>query len=162
MSQLRVKVFFEKGTAEFSGTVEDVTRGLLKFVMELYPEIRLVRNLSLSLDLEKVSEALKGLIAINPEPVILADIGGLTVSESCLLALTTRYLAYMFGKSDKPSISLEELSKQLAKSRKTLSARLSELLNRQLVEKLERGEYKITLKGLNVFISDVVPKIRGG
>ncbi|KYH37959.1 MAG: hypothetical protein AYL29_001410 [Candidatus Bathyarchaeota archaeon B24] len=162
MSQLRVKVFFEGGAAEFSGTVEDVARGFLKFLMELYPEIKLVRNLSLSLDLEEVSEALKGLIAIHPEPVILVDTGSLTVSESCLLALITKYLAYMFGKSDKPSASLEELSKQLAKSRKTLSARLSELLNRQLVEKLERGEYKITLKGLNTFISDVVPKFRGG
>lgn len=160
MSQLRVKVFFEKGMAEFSGTVEDVTRNLLKFLTELYPGIKLVQNLSLSLDLEEASEALKGLIAIHPEPVILADTSRLTLSERCLLVLITKYLAYMFGKSDNPSMSLEELSRQVVKSKKTLSARLSELMDRQLVEKLERGTYKVTLKGFKTFISDIAPKLR--
>ncbi|MEM3792756.1 MAG: hypothetical protein QXH47_05515, partial [Candidatus Bathyarchaeia archaeon] len=118
-------------------------------------------NLTLSLDLEEVSKGLKDLVTVHPEPTVLADMKKLTIFEGCLLVLIVKYLAYLFGKSDKASLSLEEISGRLGKSKSSISARLSELQNGYLVEKVERGEYRITSKGLKYFISEVAPRLKG-
>lgn len=161
MSGVKVKVSFEGGEFEFSGDAEQVLRSLIKFISDVYPTFSLVRNLTLSLDLEEASKGLKDLVALYPEPTVLADMKKLTIYEGCLLVLIVKYLAYLFGKSDKPSLSLEEISGRLGKSKSSISARLSELQNSYLVEKVERGEYRVTSKGLKYFISEVAPRIRG-
>lgn len=161
MSWVKVKVSFEGGEFEFSGDAEQVLRSLIKFISDVFPTFSLVRNLTLSLDLEEASKGLKDLVAVYPEPTVLADMRRLTIYEGCLLVLIVKYLAYLFGKSDKPSLSLEEIFGRLGKSKSSISARLSELQNSYLVEKVERGEYKVTSKGLKYFISEVAPRLRG-
>jgi DNA-binding transcriptional ArsR family regulator len=161
MSGVRVKVSFEGCECEFSGDAEQVLRSLIKFISDVYPAFSLVKNLTLSLDLEEVSKGLRDLVAVHPEPTVLTDMKKLTIYEGCLLVLIVKYLAYLFGKSDKPSLSLEEVSGRLGKSKSSISARLSELQNSYLVEKVERGEYRVTSKGLKYFISEVAPKLRG-
>lgn len=161
MSEIKVRVSFQGGELEFSGSAEQVLRSLIKFISDVYPAFSLVRNLTLSLDLEEVSKGLKDIIAIHPEPTVLVDMKKLTIYEGCLLVLIVKYLAYMFGKSDSASLSLEEISSRLGKTKSSISARLSELQSGYLVEKVERGEYRVTSKGLKYFISEVAPRLRG-
>ena len=69
-------------------------------------------------------------------------------------------VAYQLSKSEKDSVSIADLLKATSGKPSSTAARLSELVDMDWVDRVGRGEYKITTYGLKSFIDTILPKLK--
>jgi hypothetical protein len=128
----------------FTGNVNDVWVSVNRFFSDMIPELSITHGITLTLDLAKVVEDFKGVVAIAPEgPELIIPKEKLTDSETLQLYLLAAYLGYKLGKLTRETMTKEELQAKLGKTPKTTSARLSELVKQGNLVKTEEGTYKI-------------------
>src|SRR3990170_480008 len=150
----RVTVHVKYGGVEqtFSGNVNDVWVSVNRFFGEVVPAFDLARRLSLTVDLAKLVEGFKGVIAIAPEgPEVLIPKEKLTDSETLQLCLIAAYIGYRLGKLSSETMQKKELRAKLGKSMKITTTRLGELVKDGFVGKTEDGAYRITTIGIKKF-----------
>ncbi len=129
----------------FSGNVNDVWTSINKFFSELIPTFDIARKVTLTVDLPKLIEDAKDVIALTPEgPELLVPKEKLTDSETLQFYLLAAYIAHRMGKRPVDTMTKEELQAKLGKSSKIVSARLSELVKEGNVVKTEEGNYRLT------------------
>ncbi len=145
----------------FTGNVNDVWISINRFFCEMIPAFDLARKITLTVDLQKLVEDFKDVIAITPEgPELLIPKQKLTDSETLLLNLLAAFIGFKIGKLEKELLTKEELQAKLGKSMKITSTRLGELTREGIVLKTEEGNYKITTKGTKQLQQEMLPKIR--
>ena len=128
-----------------SGSVDDVWIALNRIFSETIPAFNVARNIMLTVDLAKLVEDFKDVVAIAPEgPVVLLPKDKLTDSETLQLYLLAAYMGYRLGKLAKDSLTREDLQAKLAKNMKITTTRLGELVKQGAVIRTEKGEYRIT------------------
>lgn len=133
----------------FDGDVNDVWVGVNKFFSEMVPAFDLARKVTLTIDLSRLIEDFKGIIAVTPEdPQLLISRRELTDSETLLLNLLAAYVGYRLGKFDREWLTREELQAKLGKNMKITSTRLGELIREGMALRTEEGNYKITTLGV--------------
>lgn len=151
-----------KGIEEtFTGNANDVWVNVNRFFCEVIPAFDLAHKITLTVDLPKLVEDFKDVIAIAPEgPQLLIPRQRLTGSETLLLNLLAAYIGYKMGKLNREWLTREELQAKLGKSMKITSTRLGELAREGLALKTEEGDYKITTKGTRQLQQEMMAKIR--
>jgi len=133
----------------FTGNLNDVWISVNRFFSEMIPAFELARKVTLTVDLAKVVEDFKDVIAIAPEgPELLIPKEKLTDSETLQLYLLAAYMGYQLGKLTQETMTKEELATKLGKNMKITSTRLGELVKEGMVTKTEEGNYKITTKAI--------------
>lgn len=141
-----VTVHVKYGDVEqtFTGNVNDVWVGVNKFFTELIPAFEVARKVTLSVDLPKLIEDFKDVIAIAPEgPEVLIPKEKLTDSETLQFYLLAAYVGYRLGKQPTDAMTKEELQVKLGKSMKITTTRLGELVKQGNVIKTNEGDYRI-------------------
>ena len=104
---------------------------------------------------------LEGIVAITPEGLILTiPLDKTGEREVILLNLVKMNVAYQLTKSEKDSVSIADLLKATGGKPSSTAARLSELVDLGWVDRVGRGEYRITTYGLKSFTDTVLPKIK--
>jgi hypothetical protein len=132
-----------------------------RFFSEIIPALKVTRKVLLTVDLEKLVDDCRNVIAVAPEgPNLLVSKQKLTDSETLALNLIAAYVSNRLGLLKKDALSKEELQKRLGKSAKITSTRLGELCREELATKTEEGNYKITTIGIKRLQEEVLPKIR--
>ncbi|MCW4001765.1 MAG: hypothetical protein NWE97_01055 [Candidatus Bathyarchaeota archaeon] len=145
----------------FLGNVNDVWTSINRFFSEIVPALKVTRKVLLTVDLEKLVDDCRNVIAVAPEgPNLLVSKQKLTDSETLALNLIAAYVSNRLGLLKKDALSKEELQKRLGKSAKITSTRLGELCREELATKTEEGNYKITTIGIKRLQEEVLPKIR--
>jgi len=133
----------------FTGNVNDVWVSVNKFFSETIPAFDVARKVTLTVDLAKLIEDFKDVVAVAPEgPEVLVPKERLTDSETLRLYLLAAHIGYKLGKLTKETMTKEELQAKLGKTSKTTSARLSELVKEGSVVKTEDGNYGIATIGI--------------
>jgi len=128
----------------FSGNVNDVWISVNKFFSESIPAFEVARKMTLTVDLAKLIEDFKDVIAIAPEgPEILVPKEKLTDSETLQFYLLAAYVGYRLGKQPTDVMTKEELQVKLGKSMKITTTRLGELVKQGNVIKTNEGNYRI-------------------
>ncbi len=145
--KLKVHVEFGESKAVFEGTPDDVTKAFLIFLNNTYPTFELARKLSFNLDLTKLAEILIGIIEFALEGLLLT-VQNLPAEESILVSLLGALVGSKLGKVESESLSAISLSKTTGKALKTISNQLAWMVDDNLVERIGRGEYKITSMGV--------------
>jgi hypothetical protein len=158
---LEVIVKYQGMEVKFSGTSDEVIRLFLNFMSKIFPNYDLISRVTLSVDLEDLLKNLESIIAITPEGVIT------TVShekagdrEMILLHLIKTNIAYQLNRSEKESASISELMKVTGGKPSSTAARLSELVDMGWVDRVGRGEYRVTTFGTVSFVETSLPKIK--
>jgi len=148
--------------AKFTGNPDDVIRSFLNFMNEIIPAYKLVSELTLTVNMERLLKGIKGLIAFTPEgPVITVSRGRLGGErEVIILHLIKAYAGYETGRLAKDSLTTSEIISLTGGKSGTVAARLSELVSQGWVERVGRGEYRITTLGVNSFLNEILPKIK--
>jgi len=145
----------------FKGKPDDVIRSLLRFIQQILPAYDLASKLVLTVDLEGLLKSVEGIIAFTPEgPVVTVPkekLGG--EKDAILLHLVKAYIGYKTGRLGKDSLATSEITALTGGKSSTIGARLSELVSSGWVERVGRGEYRITTLGIQNFIDEVLPKI---
>jgi len=145
----------------FTGNVNDVWVSVNRFFNEMIPAFDLARKVMLTVDLQKLVEDFREVIAISPEgPEVLIPKERLTDSETLQLYLLAAYIAHKLGKLPRETMTKEELAAKLGKSMKITATRLGELVKDGHVAKTEEGNYKITTIGIKRLQDETLSKIR--
>ena len=135
----------------FTGDVNHVWVSVNRFFSEMIPALQIVKKALLTVDLEKLIEDCKNIIAVAPEgPVLLVSRQKLTASETLTLHLLATYIGNKLGLS-KIFLTKEELQAALGKNAKITSTRLGELCREGLATKTDEGNYRITTLGIKRF-----------
>jgi hypothetical protein len=158
--RVEVVVRYEGLEVKFSGDINEVVKFFLEFLNKMLPNYDLISNLTLTVDLEKLLRSVEGLIAISPEGLIVVVPQELLGErETILLHLVKTYIGYQVGKLDKDFMAISDIIAVTSGKPSSAAARLSELVQINWVERVGRGEYRITTYGIKTFIEDVLPKI---
>ena len=145
----------------FTGNVNDVWVSINRFFSKMIPAFEVARKAMLTVDLEKLIDDCKNILAIAPEgPNLLVSKQKLTDSETLALHLLATYVGNKLGLLNEDSLSKEELQAGLGKSAKITSTRLGELCREGLATKTEGDNYKITTIGIKRLQEEAIPKIR--
>jgi len=159
--KFEVSIKYQAMEVKFSGTLNEVTRLFLNFMNKNFPAYELISGLMLTVDFMHLLKELEGIIAITPEGTILTinreNIGD---REVILLDLIKMRVAYQLTKSDKDSVSIADLLKATGGKPSSTAARLSELVDIGWVDRVGRGEYRITTYGLTSFLEKILPKVK--
>jgi len=157
---ITVHIKYREVEQTFIGNVNDVWISINRFFSEMIPAIEVARKALLTVDLEKLIDDCKNIIAVAPEgPSLLVSKQKLTDSETLALDLLGVYLGNKLGLLNFDALSKEELQAGLGKSAKITSTRLGELCREGLTIKTEEGNYKITTIGIK-HLQEALPKIR--
>ena len=161
-ANLELIVKYRDVEAKFTGKPDEVIRAFSKFICKALPTYDLASQLILTVDLEELIESVKGLIAFTPEgPVITVPRGKLGGDRNVIiLNLVKAYIGYRTGRLDRDTLSTAEIMASTGSKSGTVAARLSELTNMGLVERVGRGEYKITTLGIKFFLNEILPRIK--
>jgi len=152
--RLKVSISYKDLRADFEGSPAEVYAGVISFLEKTIPAYSLASRISYSIDLQELLERLSGVIGYNAEEGVffLKSLNSLPVTEAVTLFLTKRYIEHALGLKDSPTASASEISAALGKSEKTTSGRLSELLQKGFIRRLDRGDYTITTLALKSFV----------
>lgn len=144
-AQITVHVKYGDLEQTFTGNLDDVWVSVNRFFSEMIPAFDIARKVMLTVDLAKLVDDAKSVIAIAPEgPEVLVPKEKLTDSEALQFYLLAAFIAHRLGKRANDVMTKYELQAKLAKSSKTVSARLSELIKEGNVVKTEEDSYRIT------------------
>jgi hypothetical protein len=144
----------------FTGEVNQVWVSVNRFFSEMIPALHIVKKALLTVDLEKLVEDCKNVIAVAPEgPVLLVPKQRLTDSETLTLHLLVTYIGNKLGLS-KSFLTKEELQAALGKNAKITGTRLGELCREGYATKTDEGNYKITTLGIKRLQEETLPEIR--
>jgi len=159
----KVEVFvkYQEMEVRFLGTTPEVTRSFLDFMSKILPSYALIHSLTITIDLETLLKDLEGILAITPEGMIITIPREKTGErEIILLNLVKMNVSYQLGKTENESVSIADLLKATGGKPSSTAARLSELVDLSWVDRVGRGEYRITTFGLKSFIETVLPKLK--
>ena len=159
----KLKVTIKYGSLESTceGSADEVLKFVFQFIRDVYPDYEIVSGLTLTVNLEELLRRLKGVVSFLPKgrPVILKPIGRLTDSDVILTYLVAAYAGNQMGMAEKGSLSMAELLEKTGKSAGTTAGRLSELAGNLYVDRVGRGEYKVTEYGVKKFMDEILPTL---
>jgi predicted Rossmann fold nucleotide-binding protein DprA/Smf involved in DNA uptake len=161
----RVEMLLRYGGLEIklTGSPDDVTKSFLEFMSKMLPAYDIANRLVLNVDFEKLVRDLEGIVAMTPEGIIVTlprDLLG--ERETILLHLLKTSVGHQLGRLDEDSLSLADILTETGGKPSTTAARLSELVAQNWVERVGRGQYRITTFGARSFQESVIPRIRTG
>jgi len=158
---VEVVVTYRGLEVKFSGDINEVVRFFLEFLNKMLPTYELVSRLTLTTDLEKLVKGIEDIIAITPEGlIVIIPQELLGEREVILLHLVKTYIGYQLGKLDLDIMSISDIITITRRKPSSSAARLSELVQMNWVERVGRGEYRITTYGIKSFSEEVLPKIK--
>jgi len=152
--KLHIALMYGELRAEFEGEPEEAMRFLIRFIEDNLPSYSLARRITISVDVERLIAALEEYVGFSREDGFFLRPGfrDLPYSDQILVFLAKRRIEHMWGYSESASMGMKEITEGLGMGKGTSSARLTELLRKGLVKRLERGDYAITTSGLQELI----------
>jgi len=144
------------------GSPDEVFRAVFQFLSETIPAFDIVSRITLTVNFADFLKEAAGVFAVTPEGVVvLTPPEALTDRELVMLYLVRAKVAFETGRSDKETLLASDLISFTGKGSGTVAGRLSELSAEGLVERIGKGEYRVTTFGLHRFRRDVLPKLKG-
>ncbi len=159
--KVELRLRFGEHTLESSGTPDAIVREMLLFFSKIFPQLELLSKLRLTVDLEKLLESCIGVLALAPEGVVLkADTGALKDQENILVQLVRAKLGFTTGSRERETMMSDEIVSSINGKSGPVAGRLSELVSKGLVERVGKGEYRITALGIECFMNRIVPTLK--
>ncbi|MEM2224797.1 MAG: hypothetical protein QXU87_02025 [Candidatus Caldarchaeum sp.] len=148
---LKVVISYGDLKAEFEGAPDEVYVSVVRFLEKTVPAFSLASRLQKSVSVKELLEKLGDKLAYTEgEGIVLKiPLSTLPTSNAILLYAGARYLNHLLGLAEKPELSSSELADVVAKPEKTISGRLTELVQKNLLKRVGRGGYVITALGLS-------------
>lgn len=144
-----------KGYIDFYGNADQVINSILRFLSEVYPTYKVVSDLTINLDLEKLVRSLKGLVGISDEGLVILNTD-LPADTSIMICLIGAHLSSRMGKMDKETLATGEITRLVGKAQKTIRNEIPGLIKKGWVDRVGRGEYRATTAGIVQFQDQIL------
>ena len=153
MNNLEVKIKYKDLEVEFKGDPKTVSQKVFEWMNKNIPGFDIASKLFHEPDYLELSELISEYVkSTNTGDIFLiGKSSSLSMHLKILIVLSLLRILADAGFRDTDATSLEELSRILASSQKSVSSRLSELRSQGYVEKMRESKhtkYKITVRGL--------------
>jgi DNA-binding transcriptional ArsR family regulator len=159
--QIRVQIEVNGMRYDGSGSVEEIVPQILQFLSQAVPAYDLARKLVYVPDLAGLADKISDFAKMTNTGQLLLVRNGLPAERAILIVLFMAHLAGKMGKRDGDSLSIEEIATGVGKAPKTIRNVIVELQKSGLIDRAERGKYRVTSKGLMDLensLSSVSPK----
>jgi predicted transcriptional regulator len=133
---------------EASGNVEEMTPQIIRFLAEAVPTYDLARKLLYISDLAGLTDKISDYAKMTNTGQLLLTRNDLAADKSIPTILFMAHLANKTAKRDSDALSIEEIANGVGKASKTTRNAIVALQRSGLIERSERGKYKITPKGM--------------
>jgi len=153
LKDLEVKIRYADLEVEFKGDPKDVSRKVFEWLNRNIPGFDVAVQLFQDPDYLELSETISEYIkSTNSGDIyLLGKASSLSMHLKILVTLSLMKILYDAGHRDSDASTLDELSKILSSSQKSVSSRLSELRSQGYIEKMRENKhtkYRITVRGL--------------
>ena len=145
----KIKVQIELGELKHTieGGSEEVIKEIIAFLSKIYPTYDIASKLVYVPDYSKILANLSSFVNLTLDGEIILLKHFSSTDEAIGAALLTAYVASKLGKRE-DTLSVEELTRITGKSEKTVRNTLAEMIKAGIVERVEKGTYRITPLGV--------------
>jgi predicted transcriptional regulator len=148
VKQIKVLIDANGLRYEASGTAEEMIPQVLQFLSRAVPTYDLARKLLYITDIANLADKIADYAKMTNTGQLLLTKNNLSADKSILVILFMAHLASKTAKRESDQLSIEEIASGVGKASKTIRNVIVELQRGGLIERAERGSYKITAKGL--------------
>lgn len=137
------------------GDAEEAIREIVKFLSSVYPTYDVASKLIYTPDYTEILENVSEFVNFSPsgEAILLKQFSSTDAAIGAILLAADA--AHKLGKRESNSLSVEELAKGLNKAEKTVRNTLSEMIKAGVVERVDKGTYRITAAGIRAINESV-------
>jgi len=158
VNNLEIIIKYKDMEISLRGSPEEVTKEALKWINKNVPGFIIASKLFYEPDYIELTEVISKYIksTSNGDLYFLDTARRFSMHIKILLILSLIRILNYTGYRDTDQATLEELSKILVSTQKSVSSRLSELKSYGYIDKLKEGKqtrYKITVRGLLYLIN---------
>lgn len=148
--QTIIKVQIDVGSAHFesSGSADEIVPQILQFVSHTIPTYDLASRLIYVPDLAGLADRVSEFAKMTADSQLLLTKNNLPADKSIPIVLFMAHLASKFAKRPNDSLDIEEIATAVSKAPKTIRNTLVNMQKAGLIERTDRGNYRITQKGL--------------
>jgi DNA-binding IclR family transcriptional regulator len=147
-TQVRVLIEANGLRYEAHGPVEQIIPQILQFLSQSVPAFDLAKKVIYVSDLAGLADRISEFAKMTHTGQLLLTRKDISADRAISILLFMAHLAAKMGKRGSESLSIEEIANGVGKSPKTIRNVIVELQKDGLIEREERGSYKITTKGL--------------
>ena len=133
---------------EGSGMVQDVVPQILQFLTHAVPAYDLARKLVYAPDLAGLADRVAEFAKMTNTGQLLLSRNDLPAERAVTIILFMAQLAGKMGRRDADALSIEEIATGVGKAPKTIRNVLVQLQRSGLIDRADRGRYRITSRGL--------------
>lgn len=158
--QVKVQIEVNGMRYEASGSAQEIIPQILQFLSQAVPAYDLARKLVFVPDLAGLADKISEYAKMTNTGQLLLTRNDLPADKSILIVLFMAHLAGKMGKRDADSLSIEEIATGVGKAPKTIRNVIVELQKSGVIDRADRGRYRVTSKGL-MELQNSVP-MKGG
>lgn len=145
---MKVQIDIDGLHFESSGTAEELVPQILQFVSHTMPTYDLARKLMYVPDLAGLADRVSEFAKMTNNNQLLLTRNELPAERSISVVLFMAHLTAKFGKRASDSLNIEEIATAVNKASKTIRNAIIKMQKVGLIERSDRGNYRITQKGL--------------
>ncbi len=146
--QIRVQIDVNGVRYEASGSVQEIIPQILQFLSQTVPTYDLARKLIYVPHLAGLADRISEFAKMTNTGQLLLTRNDLSAERAISIVLFMAHLGGKAGKRDTDSLSIEEVATAVGKAPKTIRNVIVALQKSGLIERAQRGRYRITAKGL--------------
>jgi hypothetical protein len=162
IKQVKVQIEANGLRYEASGTTEEIIPQILQFLSQTVPTYDLARELLYVTDLAGLSDTIADYAKMTNTGQLLLTRCDLPADKAILVILFMAHLASKTAKRESDSLSIEGIANGVGRASKTIRNVIVELQRSGLIEREDRGRYKVTAKGLMQLETSLLNSSRKG
>ncbi len=147
---LQVKVLIEVNGMRYvgSGPVQEIIPQILQFLSQTVPAYDLAKRLVYVPDAAGLADKVSEFAKMTTTGQLLLTRNVLPAEKAISILLFMAHLAGKMGKRDADSLSIEEIATGVGKAPKTIRNVIVEIQKTGVIDRADRGRYRISSKGL--------------
>jgi len=160
--QVRVRIDVNEMHYEASGSADEIVPQLMQFLTQAVPTYDIARKLVYIPDLAALTDKVSDFARMTPTGQLLLTRTSLPAERGITVLLFMAQLAGKLGKREGDTLSIEEISTGVGRAPKTIRNVLVQLQRLGLIDRADRGRYRITTKGLMELERSLIDTHEGG
>jgi hypothetical protein len=147
---LQVKIHIDVGEMHYdgAGSVDEIIPQIMQFLIQTVPTYDTAKKLIYIPDLAGLADKVSEFARMTTTGQLLLTRINMPAEKAITVLLFMAQLANKMGKRDTDSLSIEEISTGIGRAPKTIRNVLVQIQRTGLIDRVDRGRYRITSKGL--------------
>jgi len=161
---LQVRIQIDVGDLHYegNGSVDEIVPQAMQFLIQAVPAYDIARKLIYIPDLAGLADKVSEFARMTTSGQLLLTRIDIPAEKAITILLFMAQLAGKMGKREADSLTIEEISTGVGRAPKTIRNVLVQLQKSNLIDRADRGRYRITSKGLMELERSMTERESGG